>query len=75
MPMEAPHRFTKVFEERVSSLVKDGYCKRVDTRLPNLWLVRLKHMSNGNEIVIKGYPIEEVITQQTNHTTTHYEVV
>lgn len=66
-------RMTKVFQERVDSLLKDGYCKRVDTRLPHLWLVRLKHMSNGNEILLKGYPTDGVIYQQTNHTTTHYE--
>lgn len=66
-------RMTKVFQERVDSLLKDGYCKRVDTRLPHLWLVRLKHMSNGNEIILKGYPTDGVISQQTNHTTTHYE--
>lgn len=66
-------RMTKVFQERVDSLLKDGYCKRVDTRLPHLWLVRLKHMSNGNEILLKGYPTDGVISQQTNHTTTHYE--
>lgn len=66
-------RMTKVFQERVDSLLKDGYCKRVDTRLPHLWLVRLKHMSNGNEILLKGYPSDGVISQQTNHTTTHYE--
>lgn len=66
-------RMTKVFQARVDSLLKDGYCKRVDTRLPHLWLVRLKHMSNGNEILLKGYPSDGVISQQTNHTTTHYE--
>ena len=66
-------RMTKVFQERVDSLLKDGYCKRVDTRLPHRWLVRLKHMSNGNEILLKGYPTDGVISQQTNHTTTHYE--
>ena len=68
-------RMTKVFQERVDSLLKDGYCKRVDTRLPHLWLVRLKHMSNGNEILLKGFPSDGIISQQTNHTTTHYEKV
>lgn len=66
-------RMTKVFQERVDSLLKDGYCKRVDTRLPHLWLVRMKHMANGNEILLKGYPSEGLITQQTNHITTHSE--
>lgn len=32
-------------------------------------------MSNGNEILLKGFPTDGMISQQTNHTTTHYEQV
>ena len=73
--MEAPFKFSKVFDERVSSLLADGYCKRVDTRLPSIWYVRLKHMSNGNEIVLRGYPQEGCIIQTTNNIVTHRETV
>ena len=73
MPMEAPARFTKVYDERVASFLKDGYCKRVDTRLPHFWIVRLKHMSNGNEIVLRGYPNDGIILQFTNNIVTHRE--
>ena len=75
MTMEARCRFTKVFDERVSSLLADHYCKRVDTRLPHFWIVRLKHMANGNEIVIRGFPQDSMIVQTTNNVVTHKEIV
>lgn len=75
MPMEAKSKFTKVFDERVSSLLADHYCKRLDTRLPHFWIVRLKHMANGNEIVIRGYPQDSMIVQTTNNVVTHKEIV
>lgn len=73
--MEAPLKFTKVFNERVSSLLADNYCKRLDTRLPHFWIVRLKHMANGNEIVLRGYPQDGCIIQTTNNIVTHRETV
>ena len=75
MPMEVPYKFSKVFDERVSSLLADGYCKRVDTRLPSIWYVRLKHMTNGNEIRLYGYPSRMNIRQVTNNIETHNETV
>ena len=75
MPMEAKCKFTKVFDERVSSLLADHDCKRLDTRLPHFWIVRLKHMANGNEIVIRGYPQDSMIIQTTNNVVTHKEIV
>lgn len=71
--MEAQVKFTKVFEERLQSFLEDNYCKRVDCRLPNLWFVRLKHMSNGNTIVLRGYPLDGTITQLTNGVVAHQE--
>ena len=68
-------KFSRVFDERIRSLVDDHYCKRVDSRLPNVWLVRLKHMANGNQIVLKGYPLDGVIIQCTNGIENHREVV
>ena len=75
MPMEAQARFSKVFDERVNSLMADHYCKRVDTRLPHLWIVRLHHMSNGNDVVLRGYPLDHMIVQTTNLIVTHKEIV
>lgn len=68
-------KFKQVFEERIKSLLEDHYCKRVDTRLTRFWFVRLKHMSNGNEIVLRGFPWDGVITQYTNNVLTHSELV
>ena len=68
-------KFQQVFDERIKSLIEDHYCKRVDTRLPNVWLVRLKHMSNGNEILLRGYPYFRTFYQYTNHVLTHSEHV
>lgn len=73
MQMEAQLKFTKLFDERVSSLLADHYCKRLDTRLPHFWIVRLKHMSNGNEIVLRGYPQDGLLVQSTNNIVTHRE--
>lgn len=75
MPMEVPSKFTKIFDERIRALQQDCYCKRFDTRLPHLWMVRLHHMSNGNDIVLRGYPLDGIIIQTTNHIVTHREVV
>lgn len=75
--MAHPHsyKYQQVFEERIKSLLEDHYCKRVDTRLPHFWIVRLKHMSNGNEIVLRGLPMDGLIIQMTNHVVTHLERV
>ena len=72
-PMEVQAKFSKVFNERLSSLLADKYCKRLDTRLPHFWIVRLKHMTNGNEIVLRGYPQDGLIVQTTNNIVTHRE--
>ena len=72
-PMEVQAKFSKVFNERVSSLLADKYCKRLDTRLAHFWIVRLKHMANGNEVVLRGYPMEGLIVQTTNNIVTHKE--
>ena len=60
-------RFRQIFGERVRSLTEDGYQVRVSTDTPTLLFARLKHMSNGNEIILKGYPATLSITQRTNH--------
>lgn len=73
--MNNNNQFTRVFNERVRSLIEDHYCKRVDCRLPHFWIVRLKHMSNGNEIRIVAYPHDGRIVQYTNHVKTHDEVI
>ena len=60
-------RFRQIFGERVKSLTEDGYQVRVSTDTPTLLFCRLKHMANGNEIILKGYPATLSITQRTNN--------
>ena len=57
---------TRGYLERLNSHVRDGYVVRHETKLPAFYLVRLKHMSNGNEIVIKADFEHLVLTQKTN---------
>ena len=66
-------RLSNAFEERVKSLLDDHYCLRVKTQLSNIWIARLHHMANGNDIVIKAYPLEQRIIQFTNRIITHDE--
>ena len=68
-------KFEMVYEERVKSLLTDRYCCRVDTRLPHVWVSRFKHMSNGNEVVLKAYPADRKIMQWTNHVLRHSEFI
>lgn len=59
--------FTTTFQERLTSLLEDGYVVRVKCEDKRLMFVRLKHMGNGNTIILKGYPHERLITQYTNN--------
>lgn len=54
------------FHERVSGLICDRYCLRFCNRTPTLWLARLRHMANGNDIIIKAYPNTHEVVQVTN---------
>lgn len=65
--------FSKVFHERLSSLMEDGYCVRVKCHDKRIWFVRLKHMANGNTIILKGYPAKSTIEQYTNSICTYKE--
>ena len=66
-------KLSNVFEERIRSLLDDHYCLRVKTRLSNIWIARLHHMANGNDIVIKAYPKQMILEQFTNKVCTHRE--
>lgn len=73
MAMDPMLRLSNAFEERVRSLRSDNYCVRVETRLPHIWIARLHHMANGNDIIIKAYPHELKMEQFTNRVLTHQE--
>lgn len=66
-----------IFNERVQSLVEDGYvvqCRTV-TAANNLWFATMRHRSNGNRIVVKAYPLENKIVQFTNKICTHTDTL
>lgn len=75
MAMAQTKRLSSVFEERVRSLIDDQYCLRVKSRLSNVWFARLHHMANGNDIIIKAYPLDHKIQQYTNKILTHDETI
>ena len=73
MPLPSELRHARlVFNERVSSLLDDGYhvMFRSSGVADTLWLASLRH-HNGNRVVIKGYPYENRLIQTTNHIVTH----
>lgn len=62
-----------VFNERISSLIEDGYVVQFKTltAVDNLWFATLRHRSNGNRVLLKAYPLENTILQYTNKRLTH----
>ena len=68
-------KLQSVFDERISALVDDRYCVRVRSYTPTLFLARLHHMSNGNDIIIKAFPEVGRLQQYTKHIMTHDEIV
>lgn len=58
--------FDIIFRERFVSLLEDGYLLKVDSTSPALWYRKLRHMTNGNVVVLKGYPHKKLIEQYTN---------
>lgn len=55
-----------VLFNRARSLVDEGYIFRVISTSPTLTFYKLVHRSNGNEIVIKGSPLDNWFTQSKN---------
>lgn len=61
-----------VFNERVTSLLNDGYhiMFRSEGVATSLWFASLRH-HNGNRVIIKAYPDDNRLVQTTNHIVTH----
>ena len=57
------------YEERIRSLLSDGYRVRHETVLVDGVVCRLHHMSNGKDIVIRAQG--HLLVQKTNHIVTH----
>lgn len=62
-----------VYEERIQSLLKDGYKVRHRNNFRTFEMCRLHHMSNGNDIVLFADLVEYEIIQKTNQIVTHKE--
>lgn len=62
-----------VYEERIQSLLADGYKIRHRTNFRTFDLCLLHHMSNGNDIVLYADLEEYEIIQKTNQVVTHRE--
>ena len=62
-----------VYEERIQSLLADGYKIRHRTNFRTFAVCRMHHMSNGNDIVIFADLVDYEIIQKTNQLMTHRE--
>lgn len=62
-----------VYEERIESLLDDGYKVRHRTNFRTFEVCRLHHMANGNDIVIFADLVDFEIIQKTNQVVTHKE--
>lgn len=61
------------YEERLRSLVYDGYQFRHETRNDRFFFARLKHMSNGNSISMVLNFEAKTLVQKTNMVITHQQ--
>ena len=62
-----------VYEERIMSLLDDGYKVRHRTNFRTFDVCRMHHMANGNDIVLFADFVEYEIIQKTNQVVTHKE--
>lgn len=62
-----------VYEERIKSLLDDGYKVRYRTSFRTFVVCRMHHMANGNDIVIFADLVVYEIIQKTNQLVTHRE--
>ena len=62
-----------VYEERIQSLLADGYKIRHRTNFRTFEVCRMHHMSNGNDILISADLVDYEIIQKTNQVVTHRE--
>lgn len=62
-----------VYEERIKSLLDDGYKVRHRTNFRTFDVCRMHHMANGNDIFLFADFVEYKIIQKTNQLVTHRE--
>lgn len=62
-----------IFQERVSSLLEDGYRVIVKVDNSTLLFAKLRNLANGNHIILKAYPQDKKLVQYTNNILVHQE--
>lgn len=58
------------FLRKLHGFLADGYCLRHRTKLASMELARVKHMANGNEIILRADYRKMSLTQLTNNVKT-----
>lgn len=71
MAMNKFQTISKSYQERLRSLLQDGYQLRHETRVGNQVICRLHHMANGNDIILHLDCDRYILTQKTNHILKH----
>lgn len=59
-------RTQTILDQRIKSLVRDGYIVLYGTRMVSYNFIKLVHLKNGNVITIKANHILDKMVQKTN---------
>lgn len=65
-----------VLHDRAISFLGEGYMLMHEHNTPTLYVARLRHHFNGNEVTITGFPTENWFQQKVNGRTviTHQQI-
>lgn len=66
LPENAVSPLIHEYLERLGGFLKDGYCLRHATKTDKACIARLKHMCNGNEIILHVDLERRTFVQYTN---------
>ncbi len=55
-----------VLHDRAASFLDEGYMLMHEYNTPTLYVARLRHHYNGNEVTITGFPTENWFQQKNN---------
>ena len=55
-----------VLHDRAASFLDEGYMLMHEYNTPELYVARLRHHYNGNEVTITGFPTENWFQQKNN---------
>lgn len=77
LPIKTPKQtqLSKIYCERVLSLIQDGYRLRHTACVGAIYTTRLHHQTNGKDIILSANYNTHELTQKTNNRITHQETV